>query len=72
MLKSVKYARNILSFIIIFLAKESMKVYQLFRENGNMGKVLPEYLSLWTTEKVKNEGVQVITKILHILVFYGI
>ena len=26
-----------------------------------MHKVLPEYLSLWTTEKVANEGVQVIS-----------
>lgn len=26
---------------------------QLFPENGNMGKVLPEYLSNWTTEKVR-------------------
>lgn len=40
-----------------------MKVYQVFRESGNMGNVLPQYLSLWTTEKVKKEGVQVITKI---------
>lgn len=24
-----------------------------------MGKILPEYLSLWTTEKVKAEGVEV-------------
>jgi hypothetical protein len=26
-----------------------------------MGKVLPEYLSLWTTNKVKEEGVNIIT-----------
>lgn len=26
-----------------------------------MGKILPEYLSKWTTKKVENEGVQVIT-----------
>lgn len=25
----------------------------MFPERGNMGKVLPEYLSNWTTEKVK-------------------
>lgn len=35
------------------------KVYQVFRESGNMGKILPEYLSFWTTNKVKEEGVQV-------------
>ncbi|XP_029632971.1 apoptosis-inducing factor 1, mitochondrial isoform X1 [Octopus sinensis] len=36
-----------------------LKVYQLFPESGNMGKVLPEYLSLWTTSMVKSEGVDV-------------
>ena len=34
-------------------------VTQLFPEAGNMGKVLPEYLCKWTTNKVRNEGVQV-------------
>lgn len=37
-----------------------MKVIQTFPEKGNMGQVLPEYLSKWTTEKVKQEGVEVI------------
>ncbi|KAK2527427.1 Aifm1 [Columba guinea] len=36
-----------------------LEVIQLFPENGNMGKVLPEYLSNWTTEKVRREGVTV-------------
>ncbi|MPC11528.1 Apoptosis-inducing factor 1, mitochondrial [Portunus trituberculatus] len=36
-------------------------VTQVYPESGNMGKVLPEYLSKWTTEKVKAEGVNVIT-----------
>ena len=36
-------------------------VTQVFPESGNMGKVLPEYLCQWTTEKVRNEGVNVIT-----------
>ena len=35
-------------------------MYQIFREPGNMGKVLPEYLSLWTTNMVQEEGVNVI------------
>ncbi|KAG5887362.1 hypothetical protein JTB14_018377 [Gonioctena quinquepunctata] len=39
--------------------KHSKMIYQLFREAGNMGKILPEYLSFWTTEKVKAEGVVV-------------
>ncbi|GFS20393.1 mitochondrial apoptosis-inducing factor 1 [Elysia marginata] len=40
--------------------KSGLKVYQLFPETGNMGKVLPEYLSKWTTRKVENEGVEVL------------
>uniref|UniRef100_A0A8C0JET5 Apoptosis inducing factor mitochondria associated 1 n=1 Tax=Chelonoidis abingdonii TaxID=106734 RepID=A0A8C0JET5_CHEAB len=36
-----------------------LEVIQMFPENGNMGKVLPEYLSNWTTDKVKREGVNV-------------
>jgi len=35
-------------------------VYQIFQELGNMGKVLPGYLSLWTTNMVQEEGVNVI------------
>lgn len=38
-----------------------IEVIQMFPEKGNMGKVLPEYLSNWTTEKVRKEGVNVIT-----------
>ncbi|XP_026112760.1 apoptosis-inducing factor 1, mitochondrial-like isoform X3 [Carassius auratus] len=37
-----------------------LEVIQLFPEKGNMGKVLPEYLSNWTTEKVRKEGVNII------------
>ncbi|XP_025064543.1 apoptosis-inducing factor 1, mitochondrial isoform X1 [Alligator sinensis] len=37
------------------------EVIQMFPENGNMGKVLPEYLSNWTTNKVKREGVNVVS-----------
>ncbi|CAG9823210.1 unnamed protein product [Phaedon cochleariae] len=40
--------------------KHSKRIYQLFPEAGNMGKILPEYLSFWTTEKVKAEGVYVL------------
>jgi programmed cell death 8 (apoptosis-inducing factor) len=36
-------------------------VHQIFPEAGNMGKVLPGYLSLWTTNMVQKEGVNVIT-----------
>ncbi|XP_067662972.1 apoptosis-inducing factor 1, mitochondrial-like isoform X2 [Haliotis asinina] len=41
--------------------KNGMKVYQVFPEAGNMGRVLPEYLSNWTTKKVQAEGVNVIS-----------
>lgn len=37
----------------------TLKVHQVFREKGNMGKVLPKYLSGWTTERVREEGVNV-------------
>ncbi|XP_025087200.1 apoptosis-inducing factor 1, mitochondrial-like isoform X3 [Pomacea canaliculata] len=36
-----------------------LKVYQIFPEKGNMGRVLPEYLCKWTTKKVQEEGVEV-------------
>ncbi|KAL4648332.1 apoptosis-inducing factor 1, mitochondrial isoform X2 [Arapaima gigas] len=39
-----------------------LEVIQMFPEKGNMGKVLPEYLSNWTTEKVRKEGVNVMTE----------
>lgn len=43
-----------LSLSLFTLASESgLEVIQMFPEKGNMGKVLPEYLSNWTTEKVK-------------------
>jgi len=42
--------------------KNGVKIYQIFKEKGNMGKVLPKYLSNWTTEKVRNEGVEVVTE----------
>ncbi|KAG9351318.1 hypothetical protein JZ751_022565, partial [Albula glossodonta] len=44
--------------------ESGLEVIQMFPERGNMGKVLPEYLSNWTTEKVKREGVNVITEAL--------
>lgn len=41
--------------------KTGLTVYQVFSEKGCMGRVLPEYLSRWTTEKVRAEGVQVVS-----------
>ncbi|XP_051257374.1 apoptosis-inducing factor 1, mitochondrial isoform X1 [Dicentrarchus labrax] len=74
-----KVSRNINSITIIgggFLGSElacalgrrsnesGLEVIQMYPEKGNMGKVLPEYLSNWTTEKVKSEGVKVISEAL--------
>ncbi|KAM6911762.1 apoptosis-inducing factor 1, mitochondrial isoform 6-T6 [Lycodopsis pacificus] len=74
-----KVSRNVKSITIIgggFLGSElacalgrrstecDLEVIQMFPEKGNMGKVLPEYLSNWTTEKVKREGVKVIPEAL--------
>ncbi|XP_035522568.1 apoptosis-inducing factor 1, mitochondrial isoform X2 [Morone saxatilis] len=74
-----KVSRNINSITIIgggFLGSElacalgrrsnefGLEVIQMYPEKGNMGKVLPEYLSNWTTEKVKTEGVKVISEAL--------
>ncbi|CAL4133713.1 unnamed protein product, partial [Meganyctiphanes norvegica] len=36
-------------------------VTQIYPEFGNMGKILPEYLSKWTTNKVKSEGVNIVS-----------
>ncbi|XP_018547295.1 apoptosis-inducing factor 1, mitochondrial isoform X1 [Lates calcarifer] len=74
-----KVSRNIKSITIIgggFLGSElacalgrrstdsGLEVIQMYPEKGNMGKVLPEYLSNWTTEKVKKEGVKIISEAL--------
>ncbi|KAM4663211.1 apoptosis-inducing factor 1, mitochondrial isoform 2-T2 [Discoglossus pictus] len=41
--------------------QSELEVIQMFPESGNMGKVLPEYLSHWTTDKVRREGVNVLS-----------
>lgn len=46
-------------FLSISAKSDGLEVVQVFPEQGNMGRVLPKYLSEWTTEKVKAEGVQV-------------
>ncbi|XP_078268399.1 apoptosis-inducing factor 1, mitochondrial isoform X2 [Rhinoraja longicauda] len=74
-----KISRNVKSIVIIgggFMGSElacalgrrvqnsELEVTQVFPEKGNMGKVLPEYLSNWTTEKVRKEGVNVMPNVL--------
>ncbi|KAG0028916.1 Apoptosis-inducing factor 1, mitochondrial [Podila clonocystis] len=39
--------------------EKSVKVTQIFPEDGNMGLVFPRYLSKWTTSQVEQEGVVV-------------
>lgn len=65
------YATSVkLIFLLRTKANESgLEVVQMYPEKGNMGKVLPEYLSNWTTEKVKRGECLVysfdITEVLH-------
>lgn len=40
--------------------RNGLQVYQVFREAGNMGRVLPRYLSEWTANRVREEGVRVV------------
>lgn len=39
---------------------KKLQVHQVFHEKGNMGKILPEFLCKWTTERVREAGVNVI------------
>lgn len=39
---------------------QHLEVVQVFKEGGSMGRILPDYLSRWTTNKVSNEGVKII------------
>ncbi|KAJ8967863.1 hypothetical protein NQ317_017630 [Molorchus minor] len=71
----IKLYRNIYDFEDVSDALEESKIIAIVgggflgselacamgrkREGGNMGKVLPEYLSYWTTDKVRAEGVEV-------------
>ncbi len=40
--------------------EKKLKVYQLFPEVGNIAKVLPKYLSTWTTKRIMDVGVHVL------------
>jgi len=42
--------------------KHGGEVVQLFPETGNLRRVLPQYLSEWTTQRVREEGVTVVPK----------
>ncbi|XP_075153932.1 apoptosis inducing factor [Haematobia irritans] len=37
--------------------KDGGRIYQVFQESANMSKILPDYLSKWTMEKMQAQGV---------------
>ncbi|CAF0868345.1 unnamed protein product [Rotaria sordida] len=43
--------------------KPSGKITQLMPEAGSISKVLPEYLSKWTSDRVREEGAEVLTNV---------
>lgn len=53
--------------------EKGIHVYQLFPESGSMAKVLPKYLSEWTTERIKEVGVDVRpeSQIINVEIFNG-
>lgn len=48
------------AFLFFVVKSRGLEVLLLFPEESNMDRVLPKYLSQWTTQKVKGEGVQVL------------
>ena len=44
---------NSISIFCVLGKKSGMNVVQVFPEDGNMGRVLPKYLTEWTTNKVR-------------------
>lgn len=50
---SPSFCQHFLSLSLFLATDLGLEVIQMFPEKGNMGKVLPEYLSNWTTEKVR-------------------
>ncbi|XKL61105.1 hypothetical protein PGB90_008162 [Kerria lacca] len=45
------------------LSKNKVKVTQIFSDEGNLWKILPKYLSLWTTENIRSQGVEIISNV---------
>lgn len=39
---------------------QNQSIYQIYPESGNLGKVLPLYLSEWLSKKIENEGANII------------
>lgn len=47
-------------FIVIIGEGKKLQVHQVFHEEGNMRRILPEFLSKWTTDRVRELGINVI------------
>ncbi|CAA3004965.1 apoptosis-inducing factor 1, mitochondrial, partial [Olea europaea subsp. europaea] len=39
---------------------KDLRVYQIYPESGNLGKILPQYLSEWVSKKIESEGANLI------------
>lgn len=46
-----------------FIDTSGLKVTQIFPEKGNLSKILPEYLSRWTTDRMREQGIEVIPNV---------
>jgi programmed cell death 8 (apoptosis-inducing factor) len=42
---------------------KDQKVYQIYPETGNLGKILPQYLSEYVSKKLENEGAHLIPEV---------
>lgn len=42
---------------------KDQKIYQIYPETGNLGKVLPQYLSEWVSKKLEQEGANLIPRV---------
>lgn len=36
---------------------------QVYPEKGNLGKILPAYLSAWTTDRMRSQGIDIIPNV---------
>lgn len=45
----------------MYAGSSDVKVIQIYPEKGNLAKVLPAYLSSWTTEKIREQKIDVIS-----------
>uniref|UniRef100_A0A6G1S6S0 Apoptosis-inducing factor 1, mitochondrial n=1 Tax=Aceria tosichella TaxID=561515 RepID=A0A6G1S6S0_9ACAR len=42
---------------------KDQKIYQIYPETGNLGKVLPQYLSEWVSKKIEQEGANIVPRV---------